>query len=518
MKKFLKSIDIVALISALYFSFVCIIYVCLNIYSTTISRLLLALFIAIVSYIVFSFIIRKLRFLDGLNINELAFKKKLIIFCSFSIVIFLLRLIWIFAYYPGSFSPDSISQYKQALSGNYSDWHPVWHTILFFTIPLKIFGNPASIVIMQNIYFALILGYMAITIVEIWSIKAAIISIAYIVLNPYTGYIMLYPWKDVGFALGGLLCFVIAVRLVLKNKNTNKLWKMIVLGILLSWTTVFRHNAILFTASLVVVLAFHVDKKTWTKIFVSFIISLFLIKVPFYNLLGVEKPDSRVVESMGLPLTIIGNVVKQTPELMDDELRDFAYSIASQEQWEKNYYCGNFNSIKFTGVDTTAVEEQGYFGMLKLMFKCFKLSPNASFGALFALTDMVYGFENGLEGDNGAGITDNDYGIAYTDVKNSTCEGIVTTYSSFINKTIFKYFRTYGVVLFVMLVLALSRLTFNSWASWKKAFMLIPIFCYDFGTMLLLTGPDSRFFFITFLVAPLNIIFALCKEGNENNG
>ncbi len=518
MKKYLKSLNIAALISALYFSVVWMAYIYLNITSSVKVTLMLTLFVAIVAYITLSCIVKKLRELEGLKGNELTSKKKLIIFASVVVVVLLLRLVWIFAYYPGSFSPDSIGQYGQALTGSYNDWHPVWHTILFFTIPLKIFGKPVAIVIMQNIYLALILGYMGVTITEIWNIKAAIISIAYIVMNPYTGYIMLYPWKDVGFALGGLLCSIIAIKLVLKNKDTNKLWKLIVLGILLSWTTIFRHNAILFTAPLIVVMAFYIDKKTWIKIFAAFIVSLFLIKVPLYSLLGVEKPGSRVLESTGLPLTVIGNVVKETPDRLDEDLAEFAYSIAPQEKWEESYYCGNFNSIKWTGVDTSAVEEKGYFGMLNLMLKCFRLSPHASFNAFFALTDMVYGFETGLEGENGAGITDNDYGIAYTDARNSACESIVTTYSSFINGTIFRYFRTYGVALFAMLVFVLSRLKFNSWKSWKKAFMLAPIFCYDFGTMLLLTGADSRFFFITFLAAPLIVAFALSEGGYENNG
>ena len=294
---------------------------------------------------------------------------------------------------------------------------------------------------------------------------------------------------------------------------------MIAFGILLSWTTLFRHNAILFTAPLIVVLALHVDKKTWFKIFAAFAVSMFIIKVPLYNALSVEKPGNRVVESTGLPLTVIGNVVKVMPNQLGKELSEFAYSIAPQEMWVNRYICGDFTSIKIRGgVDTSAVEKQGCFGMLKLMIKSFRLSPQAAFRGLFALTDMVYGFETGLEGNVDPFISRNDYGIAYTDVQNSTCEEIVSTYASFVNGTVFKYLRTYGVALFVMLVFVLSRLNFNSWKSWKKAFMLAPLFCYDFGTMLLLTGPDSRFFFVTFLVTPLLITFALTKSGEKNNG
>ena len=517
MKKILKSIDITALISALYFSLVWMTYIYLNITSSVILMLVFTFFIFICSYFILRIVIGQLRAFNGLKAAEMTRKKKLIMFTFVAAVVFLLRLIWILAYYPGSFSPDSIKQYGQALSGSYIDWHPAWHTILFFTIPLKIFGKPAAIVILQNIYLALILGYMAVTIAEIWNIKATILSIAYIVLNPYVGYIMLYPWKDVAFALGGLLCSIIAVKLVLKRKETNKLWKLIAFGILLSWTTIFRHNAILFTAPLIAVLAFHVDKRTWLKVFAAFAVSLFVIKVPLYSALNVEKRPSKVVEITGLPLTVIGNVVKETPERIYAELSELAYSIAPQGGWEKSYKCGNFNSLKFTGVDTSAVEKQGFVGMLRHMYWCFKISPEASFHALFALTDMVYGFETGLEGDVGAYIRENDYGIAYTDVRNDTCKELVSTYSSLVKGTVFKYLRTYGVALFTMLVFVLSRLKFNSWKSWKKAFMLVPIFCYDFGTMLLLTGPDSRFFFITFLITPLIISFALTKSGEEAN-
>ena len=40
-------------------------------------------------------------------------------------------------------------QLEQAITGKYNDWHPVWHTIIFFTIPIKIFKVPVAIIGMQ---------------------------------------------------------------------------------------------------------------------------------------------------------------------------------------------------------------------------------------------------------------------------------------------------------------------------------------------------------------------------------
>ena len=60
-------------------------------------------------------------------------------------------------FYPGGFSDDNIVQYAQAMGYmNYSDWHPVIHTLLMFTLPLKLTGGWAgSINLLQIIIFSL---------------------------------------------------------------------------------------------------------------------------------------------------------------------------------------------------------------------------------------------------------------------------------------------------------------------------------------------------------------------------
>lgn len=194
---------------------------------------------------------------------------------------------------------------------------------------------------------------------------------------------------------------------------------------------------------------------------------------------------------------------------MDEELTEFAYSIATPEQWEESYQCGNFNTIKWANVEV--VEEKTRGDMIRMMLKCFRLSPHASLQAFVSLTDIVYGFETGLEGDVYPSIVANPYNIDYSLLRSDFCYQLVTSYSTFINHSILRYLRTYGICLFLLLVLFVGRLSWREWDSWKKTFMLIPLLTYDFGTMLLLTGDDSRFFYITFLITPILIIYSLCK-------
>jgi hypothetical protein len=43
----------------------------------------------------------------------------------------------------------------------------------------------------------------------------------------------------------------------------------------------------------------------------------------------------------------------------------------------------------------------------------------------------------------------------------------------------------------------------------RRLLMCLPILAYDFGTMLLLTWADARFFFITYPVCPVVVLIAL---------
>jgi len=204
---------------------------------------------------------------------------------------------------------------------------------------------------------------------------------------------------------------------------------------------------------------------------------------------------------------------------MDEELAEFAYSIATPQQWQGGYYCGSFNTIKWSGVNLEPVEEKGYIGMIRLMNKCFARSPRASFQAFFELTDIVYGFETGLEGDVGAGISQNDYGIAYPEERSALSQKMqadCVAWSDFVNHTVFRYLRTYGVCIFLLILVYLSKLEIKDKSSVKKSLMILPLLAYDFGTMLLLTGADSRFFYITFVMTPLLIVYSLHREENEN--
>ena len=515
--------NINSIILAVYIFIVWAAYIFKNRSSRAIGLFIFLSIALILSLIVSSKIVKAVQKIEINKNNSPELKKRTVFFSFFAISLFVM-LLWFWAFFPGAYPIiDVIWQYKQALEGSYNDWHPFWHTIVFYTFPVKLTGKLYSVVLFQMIYFSLLIGYMGMVIYKHSSLKISLISIAYILLNPFTGWMLIYPCKDVGTAITGCLAMIMAMEAYFSREWAKKWWRLVLLGIMLANTTLFRYNAILFTLVLAIALLFILDKKQFFIMFATFIIFVFIIKIPVYKILNVEKPDERVTEMTGLPLTIIGNVVKESPEKLDQETLNFAYSIAPKEDWENFYRCGSFNDLKFQGFDSTrfnknVIEEAGIVKVFCMAAKCFKVAPENSLDALITLTDVVYSTEY-IKGDQDRYIMEFgriNYNIVYKG--NVKLASILKNYKNLISNTIFRYFRILGVALLFMIILIVGKSNFKSFEDWKRIFICLPIFAYDFGTMLLLSWDnDSRYFYITFLVVPLVAVIMLRETKTDNS-
>ena len=79
----------------------------------------------------------------------------------------------------------------------------------------------------------------------------------------------------------------------------------------------------------------------------------------------------------------------------------------------------------------------------------------------------------------------------------------MTEYSEIYSRSIFRCLSRIGTTLLIMLAAILAKCCLSSKKDWKRILLCLSVFCYDFGTMLLLTGPDARFFQVSFLVCPI---------------
>lgn len=228
------------------------------------------------------------------------------------------------------------------------------------------------------------------------------------------------------------------------------------------------------------------------------------VKIPLYSALRVGKPDKRVMETTGLPLSVISNVAKSHPERLNEETADFVEKLVrGKSELLNSYNVIGFNSIKWAGCDFSQIEEKGVRGILRMMFHCIRVAPKTSARAMIGLTIPVYGIEVACRA--GDGITENNFGLKACPVK--LIAKLKRIYAAGISRTPLKYlFSNIGTLILVMFAFILFKTDFTKKEDLKRMFLCLAIFIYDFGTMLLLSGPDVRFFFVTFLVWPLVVL------------
>lgn len=450
-----------------------------------------------------------LQKVKGLNIdlkeNKMSKKEKYIwIICFFSAT-FMILLTWYLAYYPGIFSGDAIDQYGQALDGEYNDWHPALQTLFTYTLPLKITGRAESIILFQILEFSGVLSYLLYTILRYTKKKYAIFSFLYIILNPVTGSILMRPWKDVSFAMSAMLLMAYGLHIYITDgKWMYKKGSVPVFVGVLVVATLFRHNAILFTVPfLVAVLLFIENKKLCLKIVLYFIVLIMLIKDPVYYTVGVAMPGKRQLEMLGLPMTMLGNVAKESSESFDQKTGEFMFSVAPKEDWEALYICGSFNSIKWedrTNLDI--IEETGAAEILFMTIRTLVKAPISSLKAFFILTDMVYTLDGYCSWDISLDISENNYNVKTHKIVGSE---VLVTYSDMMLDGVLKYVFYYiGVINLAVIVSVLGK--YNRKNECKRVFLCIPILIYNFGTMFLLSGSDFRFFYLNFSICPIIMI------------
>lgn len=443
-------------------------------------------------------------------------KAALRVFICCSLVSFAVFMLWYAAYVPGGFMEDSIVQTEQALTGHYNDWHPVWHTLVIFTLPLKLGLGIESIVILQILYASLALGFAMSAIDRYAGRKVSVISLVYILMNPFVGCLIVCPMKDIAFAVSGTILMTMTLVIYqTKGAWMEKRSHILLYGIFLGSTTLFRHNGILFTVPLSLALFFQLNRKAWLKQLAVFAIFFLFIKVGVYHMLDVSKPGNRHMEMMGVPLSIIGNAVKEAPDKLDDEIKAFAYSMGPREVWEEKFsYDEGFNSVKYAIDDYEPIEAASIPDILHMSLRCFRYAPVDSCRAFFSLTDQVYKIDDNIDSD-----FDHPYipsnGLEIKPHVNATARHFLKAYKSFINHTALKYIKYIGISILAMLVFILGRSDLKSKADWEKILLALPIFIYDFGTMLFLSGSDGRFFLISIMVCPLVIGLMLMEKDDK---
>lgn len=441
-------------------------------------------------------------------------KKIRIITLSILVITFLFYFGYFLCQYPGGSSSDVGSQYSQALIGEYSDWHPVLHTLLFFTIPLNLtnFGFPI-VVFLQLVYFSIAFAYLMSVLIRTGIKTPFIILLCFFVwVNPYLATYFMYPWKDLAFTIFAIVLVGQYIQIVLsKGKWFEKKINMVAFAVISVLCMYMRHNAILFGIPLIFIAVMYARKNKKTMISIVILVVVLALSVQgLYVVLNVEKPAERTLETVGLPATIWCGVMQKNPEALPEETREVMYQIATQEQFNNNYSDdGSFNSIKWNVANADIIDAMSYGEVIKYTIQCFIYAPKASFESFAKLTDMVWRIDEN-EGLIGVWASAEQVGI------DSSANGRLAHYYSqyknfFSSSGILKaIFGSYGLQ--ILILLSVGCVLF---AKRRIGFIhALPMFFYNLGTMLLLSGSDYRFFVYN-IPTWIAILFLMIADKSE---
>ena len=429
-------------------------------------------------------------------------------------------LLWLIAYYPGGFCVDNIFQLSQAYYGYFDNWHPVLHTWVFFWIPLQIYPHPVSITLFQILLFCLAVGYLYRVLCRRGSPMWFIIgSWLFLILNCHTMSLMISPLKDSALGIVSLVVFTQLIEIYETQGQWLKKWHhFLVFTVVCFLASGVRHNGILLIAPLYIIL-FIFQKEARKPVLFSAALVLFGIwfmngPIMFWD--RICPPSNRQMEVLGMPMTILSSVYMKDRSVLSPEAIRFLDSLTTQEEWNTVFQFGNFNSIKFVSSLPLAdrIEQEGTAAILKYTAEAISRSPIWSTKAFITLTREVWDPLSNVGGYTPycSDIVIDGIGVAFEG--NQALAQILTVWGETTDSLFLSLFtKNVGMMILIAMFTAVANV---GRGKLGRAFMIFPMLIYDFGTMLLLTGGDFRFFHFSFvIIIPLLYLILSGRNTNE---
>lgn len=195
-------------------------------------------------------------------------------------------------FYPGILTPDSIEQYRQAVTGVLSDWHPASYALSMrpFALLLK---TPGTVAFCQLLCLAL-LAAEAIEMLGRYGLPkpAKIFLAAIFTLAPPNLFFPITIWKDIPYALCQFWMFRILLETVLSNGDSLRKRPALV-GLTLSaiGVSLYRHNGVPIALGSLIIFAVFLPKlrKRLPLVAALTLGCVILIRGPIYDQLNVKK-------------------------------------------------------------------------------------------------------------------------------------------------------------------------------------------------------------------------------------
>ena len=422
---------------------------------------------------------------------------------------------------PGGFDGDPGVQLRQALTRQYDDYYPVLHTLLVFRLPLTLTGGwVPSVILGQILLFSLALTFLCDTVRQYGDTRWAFLSLAVILLNPISQSYLLYGYKDETFGICAMVLVCMNARILFsRGEWLKKPLHLAAFAGMLAAASLIRYNGILFALPCLAGAALCVSWKRTAALAGAALLLIAGVRGPLSGALNVKKTEDRSTQTMGLPMAVIGGAVKYRPEKLDQEVLDFAYSVAPKEVWEEKYTWGVYNWVDWNPRSNhQALADAGVVNLLKYTAAAFREAPKECLKALIDTTAIVYGITPDYLADGAVYVSGGDSGLVPMGIP--WIENVLNEYRRILYIICPHAFLHSGVTLMLLMTVGLARLPLNRKRSWRRIVPVLSVFCYNLVTMLMLFSwwDGARFFHYSLWVAPVLLLMLVHGDEEEPAG
>lgn len=407
---------------------------------------------------------------------------------------------------PGIVTNDSLAQINNILTGEYSNHHPVFNTIvikLFIDIAFSL-GMDISIGILlfcifQSVFMSLIYAYCVETMCEMGMNKYVLVIVTlFYALVPYNFVYSNTLTKDTMFA-GFALLLVISlfrIREQLGRKNLS-------MGILFMSSVgfiLFRTNGYYAYIVLIIVLIlvkFDRKKEILYIVLSSFVVA-FILRGPVLEVFNVVQPDT--AESLSIPLQQIGRYVKEGGTLSDDE-REYLDSIMDVDIIDEEYKDWISDPMKNLVRDAggNSVIEADKVEFIKTWLSLGVKSPVLYMDAWVDMTRAYYNSSYSNGSIFWIGVIENDVGIK-TNVRSEGLKNAIVKCDSLMQG---KAITGLGLCLWILVILLCFSLMNNNFGFLENILYIAIILTLLIATPM---GNSFRYVFPVFVGIPFVMV------------
>lgn len=410
--------------------------------------------------------------------------------------------------YPGGVSYDVANQWGQVQSGQFNNWHPVFHTLLIWLVT-RVWNHFGFAVFCQQLAFSLALGYAVCVLSRSGAPRwLCLLCSALAALMEPVRNTMMFLWKDNAMTIGCTILFAHCLRLLQSGGAwLKKPRNAIAFGLALAFVTLTRQNGFLFSLPLLLLALgcyLRREKKGLLQSVLVFLLALAIVQGGVYGALDVVYPQNTLDEAVGLPMTLLLNARQSRPDVLSDEAAAFLEETVPQETLGAFYVRSNYNSVKFLFF-REYVKERSAGELLSWTWETVCKAPRLAFETFNEVAGLVWD------------VTGEER--AYCEVFNSgeldaalmtprSIRGLGEKLTNLLSAPLsflpLRWFsRNYGVQLLCLLLVSL-------WALYhggvERLLPILPTLIYCLATMLLLCGEDARFFSFLSALAPMALV------------